>query len=134
MRDSSRPILTIAADGVGLVSSVLGSFLAVAPRPGGRWLGLSDTGIGTRRALGCADVALGTAILATREQSLRWCVVAARAVLHLAFAREYWRTGGRSSAAAMCALFVVDTGIAIGLCRTEFPRHSLQGSIRREIS
>lgn len=96
----------------------LGCLLAVAPRQGGRWLGLTDTPLGARRALGAVDVALGVAILGGRSSSRRWMAVATRALLHLLFAREYVRNERRNSALAMCALFVLDSAIANGLRRS----------------
>ena len=81
----------------------------------GRRLGLTDTDVRRRRMLGTTDLALGITILAGRSSRRRWLAVAARALLHLLFAREYLRNGRRQSAVAMCALFVVDAGIAWGL-------------------
>lgn len=117
MSGPKNAILTIAADGVGFVSAALGGFLTFAPLTGGRLLGLTDTDSGCRRVLGIADLALGITIIAGRSSHRQWSAVAARAVLHLLFAREYVRNGRRHSAAAMCALFVIDSGIAIGLRR-----------------
>lgn len=107
----------IAADGVGAVSTALGGLLTVAPRTGGRWLGLTGTGVPTRRVLGVADLALGLTIIASRASHRRWQVVGARAALHLLFAREYMQSGRQQNAVAMCALFAADTGIALGLRR-----------------
>ncbi|MGO1628838.1 MULTISPECIES: hypothetical protein [unclassified Microbacterium] len=107
--------LAFAADGVGAVSVALGGFLSVAPLTSGRWLGLTDTDIVGRRALGTADLGLGITIIAGRSSRWRWRAVAARALLHLLFAREYVRNSRRRSAVAMCALFIIDAGIAIGL-------------------
>lgn len=115
MRASTTTVITMAADGVGAASMVLGGLLSVAPRTGGRWLGLAGTGAGYRRALGGADVVLGTTVIAGRSSSWRWRAVAARSLFHLVFAREYVRGGRRRHAAAMCALFVLDAGIATGL-------------------
>lgn len=112
---SKNAILTIAADAVGTVSAALGGLLTIAPVAGGPWLGLPETDAGCRRMLGTADLALGVAILAGRSSHRRWTVVAARALLHLLFAREYMRNRSRRSAVAMCALFVIDAGIALGL-------------------
>ncbi|MGJ9414277.1 hypothetical protein ACHAAC_16365 [Aeromicrobium sp. CF4.19] len=115
MRLSEKTVLTIAADGVGTASTVLGGLLAVAPRTGGRWLGLADTSVTGRRALGTADLGLGITIMAARSSRRRWRAVLARSLLHLVFAREYVRTGRRDNAVAMGALFVLDAGIATGL-------------------
>ncbi|MGJ9421176.1 hypothetical protein [Aeromicrobium sp. CF3.5] len=115
MRVTGDAALTTAADGVGAASTVLGGLLAVAPQAGGRWLGLADTSVAERRALGTADLGLGITIIAARSSRRRWCAVSARSLLHLVFARTYLRTGRRDHAAAMCALFVVDAGIAMGL-------------------
>ena len=108
--------LAFAADGVGAVSVALGGFLSVAPLTSGRWLGLTDTDIVGRRALGTADLGLGITIIAGRSSRWRWRAVAARALLHLLFAREYVRNSRpaqrRRDAAA---LFIIDAGIAIGL-------------------
>lgn len=112
---SRNPSLTVAADGVGAVSAALGGLLTIAPVMSGRWLGLTDTDVERRRLLGTADIALGVMIIAGRSSRWRWRAVAARALLHLLFAREYLRNGRGHSAAAMCTLFVVDAGIAIGL-------------------
>lgn len=117
MRAPKPTLLTIAADGVGAVSTILGGFLAVAPLPAGRPLGLDGTDVTRRRALAVADLGLGIAILAGRSTGWRWSVVAARSVLHLAFANEYTRSGRPRSAGAMCALFGIDAGIAAGLRR-----------------
>lgn len=110
-------IFTIAADGVGAVSSALGGLLTIAPLTGGRWLRLTDTEVHTRRILGVADLGLGLAIIAGRSSHWRWQVVGARAVLHLLFAREYMQSGRRQNAIAMCSLFAIDAGIAVGLRR-----------------
>ncbi|WGW10640.1 hypothetical protein LWF01_10875 [Saxibacter everestensis] len=112
---SRNGVLTIAADGVGAVSASLGGILTIAPLTGGRWLGLTDTPVNCRRVLGTADLALGITIIASRPSRWRWRAVAARSLLHLVFAREYKRTSRRHNAVAMCALFVIDAGIAIGL-------------------
>lgn len=112
---SKSTSLAFAADGVGAVSVALGGFLSVAPLTSGRWLGLTDTDIVGRRALGTADLGLGITIIAGRSSRWRWRAVAARALLHLLFAREYVRNSRRRSAVAMCALFIIDAGIAIGL-------------------
>ena len=105
MATSKNAALTIAADGVGAVSAVLGGLLTIAPLRGGRWLGLADTTVERRRALGTADLALGITIIASRSSRWRWGVVTARALLHLLFAREYLDNGRRRNAVAMCALF-----------------------------
>ncbi|WP_441903098.1 hypothetical protein [Microbacterium sp.] len=76
---------------------------------------MTDTDIVGRRALGTADLGLGITIIAGRSSRWRWRAVAARALLHLLFAREYVRNSRRRSAVAMCALFIIDAGIAIGL-------------------
>lgn len=115
MQESENTVLTIAADGVGAVSTALGGLLVVAPRTGGRRLGLSGTSVSRRRVLGAADLGLGITIIAGRSSSWRWSAVAARSLLHLLFAREYLRGGRRLAAAAMWALFVIDAGIAAGL-------------------
>lgn len=115
MRVTETTVLTIAADGVGAASTVLGGLLAVAPQTGGRWLGLADTSVTERRALGTADLGLGLTIIAARSSRRRWCAVSVRSLLHLVFARAYLRSGRRGSAAAMGALFVVDAAIALGL-------------------
>lgn len=107
--------LTIAADGVGAVSAALGGLLTIAPLTGGRWLGLAGTDVKRRRVLGAADLALGITIIVGRSSRWRWRVVGVRALLHLLFAREYTRNSRRHNAVAMCALFIVDAGIAIGL-------------------
>lgn len=115
MRASENAILTIAADGVGAVSAALGGLLTVTPLTGRRWLGLTDTDGIRGRVLGTADLVLGTTIIVGRSSRWRWQALAARALLHLLFAREYVRNGSQRNAAAMCALFVVDAGLAIGL-------------------
>lgn len=115
MLASKIATLTVAADGVGAVSASLGGFLTVAPLTGGRRLGITNTDIKHRRLLGVADLVLGIAIIAGRSSPRRWRAVAARALLHLLFAREYMRSNRRHSAVAMYALFVIDAGIAIGL-------------------
>ncbi|MGM1029426.1 MAG: hypothetical protein ACQEWM_06065 [Actinomycetota bacterium] len=115
MRLNKTTLLTIAADGVGMVSTVLGGLLTVAPRRSGRSLGLVGTDVTCRRALGVADLSLGIAIMAGRSRPWRWSAVAARSMLHLVFAGEYIRSGRRRSAAGMCALFAIDAGIAAGL-------------------
>lgn len=115
-----KVLLTIAADGVGAVSAALGGLLTIAPLTGGRCLGLADVDVKRRRVLGTADLALGTTIIVGRSAPWRWCAVAVRALLHLLFAREYVRISRRHNAVAMCALFVIDAGIAIGL-RKERP-------------
>lgn len=107
--------LTVAADGVGAVSAALGGLLLIAPPTGGRWLRLTDTEVRRRRVLGGADLALGITIIVGRSSPWRWRAVGARAVLHLLFAREYVRSSRRHHAVAMCALFVIDAGIAVGL-------------------
>lgn len=122
MSVSKNTIVAVAADGVGVVSVCLGGFLTVAPHVGGRRLGLSDTDSKRRRALGAADLVLGIAIIASRSSPRRWRAVAARALFHLLFAREYMRSDRRHIAVAMCGLFVLDAGIAVGL-RQE--RHSV---------
>lgn len=112
----SRPhLLTLAADGVGVVSLTLGGLLVTAPRRAGEALGLTASTVSRRRTLGTADTLLGSAILASRASPRRWSAVAARAVLHLLFAQEYVRAGRRTLALAMDALFVTDAGIALGL-------------------
>lgn len=118
MPASTNAIFAIAADGVGAVSAALGSFLTITPLMGGRWLGLADTDVKRRRVLGTADLALGIAIIVGRSSRWRWCAVAIRALLHLLFAREYMRNRRRHHAVAMCALFIIDAGIAIGLRAT----------------
>jgi len=115
MSTSKKAALTIAADGVGSVSAALGGLLTIAPLTAGRWLGLTGTTVTRRRALGTADLALGITIIAGRSQRWRWGAVAARALLHLLFAREYVQNSRRRSAVAMCALFLIDAGIALGL-------------------
>ncbi|MFC7376852.1 hypothetical protein ACFQS2_06935 [Brachybacterium sp. GCM10030267] len=115
MPPSTNTTVTVAADGVGAVSTVLGGLLTIAPLTSGRWLGLADTDAGHRRLLGITDLGLGITILAGRSSPRRWCAVASRSLLHVAFAREYSRHGRRSAAVAMCALFVIDAGIAAGL-------------------
>lgn len=110
-------IFTIAADGVGAVSAALGGILALAPLTGGPWLGLTDTEVQTRRIFGVADLGLGLAIIAGRSSHWRWQVVGARAVLHLLFAREYMQSGRRQHSIAMCSLFALDAGVAVGLRR-----------------
>ncbi|WP_344230427.1 hypothetical protein [Citricoccus alkalitolerans] len=112
---SKNAILTIAADGVGAVSASLGGFLTITPLRAGRWLGLADTDVKRRRVLGTADLALGITIIVGRSSRWQWRAVAIRALLHLAFAREYKRNNGRHKAVAMCALLIIDAGIAIGL-------------------
>lgn len=115
MRGSKTAMLTVAADGVGVVSAALGGYLTVAPQTGGRRLGLTATDAAGARTLGAADFALGVTIIAGRSSRWRWRAVAARSLLHLVFAREYARSNHQRSAVAMCALFVVDAGIARGL-------------------
>jgi hypothetical protein len=115
MSVSKHAILTIAADGAGVVSAALGGFLTIAPLTGGRWLGLVDTDVICRRVLGTADPVLGITIIAGRSSRWRWRAVAARALLHLLFAREYMRNSRRDNAVTMCALFVIDAGITFGL-------------------
>ena len=110
-------IFTIAADGVGAVSAALGGLLAIAPLTGGRWLRLTDTEVQTRQVLGVADLALGLTIIAGRSSHRRWQAMSARAALHLLFAREYMQSGRRQNAIAMCTLFAIDAGIAVGLRR-----------------
>lgn len=115
MRVPSNALLSAAADGVGAVSVALGGLLTFTSDTGRRWLGLTGTGVTRSRILGAADLGLGIAILASRASRSRWVAVAARSLLHLVFAREYVRSDHRRSAAAMCALFVIDAGIAAGL-------------------
>lgn len=115
MSTSKNTALTTAADGVGAVSAVLGGLLTIAPFTGGRWLGLTGTTVECRRALGTADLALGITIIAGRSSRWRWRAVAVRALLHLLFAREYMQNSRRGNAVAMCALFVIDAGIAFRL-------------------
>ncbi len=115
MPASKNDILPIAADGVGAVSAVLGGILTIAPLAGGRWLGLTDADVKRRRVLGTADLALGITIIAGRSSRWRWRTVGIRALLHLLFAHEYMRNNRRHNAVAMCALFIIDAGIAIGL-------------------
>ncbi len=115
MPKSENAILTIAADAVGAVSAALGGVLTIAPLTGGRWLGLTGTEVESARMLGTADLALGITIIAGRSSRWRWRAVAARALIHLLFAREYARNNRRRHAIAMCALFVIDAGIAVGL-------------------
>ena len=93
----------------------LGGLLVSAPRRGALWLGLDATSEARARALGAADLGLGVAILAGRSASWRWAAVAARSALHLAFASEYARSDRSHALGAMCALFVIDAGIAFGL-------------------
>lgn len=114
---TDRPGLTVAADAVGAVSMILGGPLAAAPRRGARRLELDATSEARARALGAADLGLGVAILAGRSASRRWAAVAARSALHLAFASEYVRSDRARAAAAMCALFAIDAGVASGLRR-----------------
>lgn len=115
MRASTYSVLTVGADVIGATSAALGGLLAVAPLTGGRRLGLTDTDVTSRRLLGAVDGALGLAIVAGRASRWRWSAVAARSLLHLVFAREYIRHGRRFGALAMCALFVIDAGVATGL-------------------
>lgn len=115
MPKSENAILTIAADAVGAVSAALGGVLTIAPLTGRRWLGLTRTEVESARMLGTADLALGITIIAGRLSRWRWRAVAARALLHLLFAREYARNNRRRHAVAMCALFAIDAGIAVGL-------------------
>ncbi len=110
-----KTTLTVAADGVGVVSVGLGGCLTVAPGPAGQRLGLAETSVERRRVLGTADLVLGATILAGRSSPWRWRAVATRSLLHLLFADEYRRHGRRRNAVAMCALFVIDAGVAIGL-------------------
>ncbi|MDP3949490.1 hypothetical protein [Microbacterium sp.] len=69
VRVSKSTSLTIAAGGVGAVSTVLGGLLAAAPHAGGRWLGLIGTSVNYRRALGIADLGLGITTIAGRSSS-----------------------------------------------------------------
>ncbi len=108
-------LLAIAADGIGAVSITLGCLLTAAPLAGGRWLGLTDTGVERQRLLGISDLVLGITIMSGRSSGWRWRAVAARALLHLLFAHEYRRTSRRQGAVAMIALFAFDAGIALGL-------------------
>lgn len=112
---SKIAIFTPTADAIGTVSAALGGLLTIAPSSGGRWLGLTGTDAKCRRMLGIADLVLGTTIIAGRSSRWRWQAVGARALLHLLFAREYMRNSRRPNAIAMCALFAIDAGIAIGL-------------------
>lgn len=118
---ASTLVVAIAADAVGLASAGLGGFLTVAPDAAGRRLGLTATRTTPRRVLGVIDLTLGLAIIAGRSSHRRWDAVAVRALLHLVFAREYVRADRRGAAVAMCALFVIDSGIALALRRS---RHS----------
>lgn len=111
------PTTGAAADAVGAVSAGLGGLLVLAPDPGGRWLGLDHTDLPRRRVLGILDLGLGVTILAGRAAPWRWGAVAARSLLHLGFAHQYVRNGRPASAAAMCALFALDAGIATSLRR-----------------
>ena len=107
--------LTIAADVVGGVSVLLGGILLAAPWSSGWWLGLDDTSVLGRRALGAADVGLGVAIIAGRSAPWRWRAVAARSALHLVFAVAYARGSRTGHAAGMIGLFAIDAGVAVGL-------------------
>lgn len=127
MSNSKNAALTIAADGVGSVSTVLGGLLAIAPLRGGRLLGLTDTDVKRRRVLGTADLALGLTIISGRSSRWRWRAVAIRALLHLLFAREYRKNSRRGSAVAMSALFVIDAGIACGLREEGRPSARIPG-------
>lgn len=115
MRAPSNALLSAAADAVGAVSVGLGGLLAFFPSTGRQWLGLAGTGVTRSRVLGAADLGLGIAIIASRSSRSRWRAVAARSLLHLVFAREYVRDDRRRSAVAMCALFIIDADIAVGL-------------------
>lgn len=117
MPRSRTHLLTLAANGVGVVSLTLGGVLVIAPRRAGRLLGLSASTVRRRRTLGTADALLGSTILAARTSPRRWYAVAARAALHLLFAQEYIRADRRTHALAMWALFVTDASIALGLRR-----------------
>lgn len=122
MRPTEQPALTAAADVVGAVSVLLGGLLLAAPRMSGRWLGLSDTTVAGRRALGAADVGLGVTIMAGRSTPWRWRAVAARSALHLVFAVAYARGGRTGHVVGMTALFAIDASVAAGLR----PRRAVQ--------
>ena len=115
MRMAGTTTLTIAADGVGTTSTILGGLLAFAPSTGGRWLGLAHTDGMRKRVLGTLDLGLGVAIIAGRSTRWRWSAVAARSLLHLGFAHQYARNGSPLGATAMCALFATDAAVAGGL-------------------
>lgn len=134
MRVSKSTIFTIAADGVGVISAALGGVLTIAPFTGGRWLGLADTDVKRRRVLGTADLALGITIIVGRSSRWRWRAVAARAVLHLLFAREYVRNSRRRNTVAMYVLFIVDAGIAIGLRGARRPEQIVGTGLREQVT
>lgn len=115
MRITESNALTVAADAVGAASTILGGLLTFAPRTGGRRLGLARTGVPRTQALGAADLSLGVAIIAGRSARWRWSAVVARSLLHIEFARQYARNGHALGATAMCVLFAIDAGIAVGL-------------------
>ncbi|GGA60276.1 hypothetical protein GCM10011490_08070 [Pseudoclavibacter endophyticus] len=115
---TSKAAVTTAADAVGAVSTVLGSLLVLTPNTAARQLRLPGSRENRHRALGAADLGLGIAILVGRSAQWRWIAVAARSLLHLVFAREYFRGGNRVGAGAMGMLFVIDAGIANGLRET----------------
>lgn len=94
---------------------LLGGLLLAAPRRSGRWLGLTDTTVASRRALGAVDAGLGVAIMAGRAMPWRWRAVAARSALHLVFAVAYARGGRTGHVVGMAALFAVDVSVAAGL-------------------
>lgn len=130
--DAVRTAPTIAGDVVGTASAALGGLLAFAPHTGGRWLGLARTDRRKNRVLGTLDLGLGVAIIASRSTHWRWSAVAARSLLHLGFAHQYALNRRPRCAAAMCALFAIDAGIAISLKKAPATSQDLmRGSVTR---
>ena len=111
---SNGRVLERAADGVGIVTLVIGVACSLLPERAGQALGLSGRRSATR-VVGAIDLVLGVGLLRRGDPAGRWRWMAGRAAYNGLLAVSYARQGQRAGLRRMIALGIFDGALAVAL-------------------
>lgn len=109
-------LLERAADGVGIVTLVVGVACTLDPGRAGPVLGLGGSRSATR-VVGAIDLVLAAGLLRRSHPGARWRWMAGRAAYNGVLAASYARHGQRSGVQRMVALGIFDGALALALSR-----------------
>ena len=107
-------VLERAADGVGIVTLVIGVACTLLPDRAGPALGLSG-GRSATRVVGAIDLVLGAGLLRRGNPGGRWRWMAGRAAYNGLLAVSYARQGQRAGLRRMVVLGIFDGALAVAL-------------------
>lgn len=111
---SRERLLERAADGVGVVTLVIGVASTLAPSRARRVLGLGG-GLAATQAVGAVDLVLAAGLLRPGHPDARWRWMAGRAAYNGLLAGVYAQHGRGAGARRMVALGVLDGALAVAL-------------------